>query len=207
MALRIDANRSATAFHIDDGAVLFPYSVDAQHAVSSHPLEWSNQPWTREDADLARAKLKERYEAEVADAKARHLPPPTPPAPPPPPLTAADQAALDEHNKAVEAAAARLKAYYEKKAEEDKIAAQVAADEAIVASLPPQPQPAPVHPNNLSPAQIRKRAAMDDDEKAASDKEAADRKAVADREAAAQKAAADKAQADKMAASNAKVTR
>jgi hypothetical protein len=64
-----------------------------------------------------------------------------------------------------------------------------------------------VHPNNLSPAQIRKRAAMDDDEKAASDKEAADRKAVADREAAAQKAAADKAQADKMAASNAKVTR
>lgn len=206
MALKIEANRSATAFHINDGAVLFPYAVDAQHAISSHPLEWSASPWSREDADLARGKLKEQYDADVADAKARHLPEPAPPAPPPPPLTADDQKALDEHNKAVADAAARLEAYYAKKAEDDKIAAQVAADEAMVASLPPVPQPAPVRPNNLSPAQIRKRAAMDDGEKAAVDKTEADKQKAADDERA-RKAAADKAQADKLAASNAKITR
>src|SRR5258708_5617914 len=99
MALKIDTNRSATAFHINDGAVLFPYAVDAQYAISHHPLEWSDKPWSREDADLARKQMAERHQAEVADAKAHGLPEPAPLPPPPPPLSAEDQAALDEHNK------------------------------------------------------------------------------------------------------------
>lgn len=205
MSLKIDVNRSATAFHINDGAVVFPYAVDAQHAVSSHPLEWSNEPWTRQDADLARAELKKQYDADVADAKARHLPEPTPPPPPPPPLTAEDQAALDEHNKTVAEAAKRLADYRARKAKEQAEADQAAADEATIASLPPEPQPPPVRPNNLSPAQIRKRAALDDVDRAAFDAErVSNEKAAAAKKAADEKMVADKAHADALAASGAK---
>jgi len=141
MALKIDTNQSATAFHINDGAVLFPYAIDAQNAISNHPDEWSDQPWAREDADAARKRRAEQYARDVEDAKARGAAMPAPLPPDPAPLTPEDQAALDEHNKAVADAAQRLKAYYAKKAEEDAIAQQIAADEALVASLPPAPDP------------------------------------------------------------------
>lgn len=161
MALKIDTNRSATAFHITDGAVLFPYAVDAQFAISHHPLEWSDKPWTPEAAAASREKLG------LAAAAA---------------LSPEDQAALDEHNKTVAASAARLKAYQDKKAKEQAEADQAAQDEAIVASLPPVPQPVQVRSShNLSPAQIRKRAALTDEEKAAADKKVADDKAASDK--------------------------
>ena len=170
MSLKIDANQSATAFHIDEGAVYFPYAVDATQAVSAHPGEWSMTPWSREDADAARKQRDERYQADVADAKARGLPEPAPPPPPPPPLTPEDQAALDEHNKAVAEAAERLAAYHERKRKEEEEAGQVAADELLVSSPPPAPQPTPtVRPGNLPPAQMKKRAAIQE----ATDKEAA----------------------------------
>ncbi|MDB6085543.1 MAG: hypothetical protein JWN43_3424 [Gammaproteobacteria bacterium] len=177
MALKIDTNMSATAFHVNDGATVFPYAIDAQHAISNHPLEWSAMPWSRADADAARKTLAARYESDVADAKARNLPLPAPPPPDPAPLTPEDQAALDEHNKAVAEAAERLADYRKRKEEERVIEAQVAADEALVASLPPAPDPTIRRP--MTPAQIRKNAAMTDDEKAA--KKAADDKATEDK--------------------------
>lgn len=179
MALKIDTNRSATAFHIVDGAKLFPYAVDAQFAVSHHPLEWSDKPWSPEAAAASREKLG------LAAAAA---------------LSPEDQAALDEHNKTVADAAKRLEAYHEKKAREKAEADQAAQDEAIVASLPPVPQPVNVRSSqNLSPAQIRKRAAMLDDERDAADKKAAD-------DASAKKGADEKAAADRLANAGAKLT-
>ena len=37
------------AYHIVDGAVVFPYAVDAHHAVSRFPSEWSRTPWPTKD--------------------------------------------------------------------------------------------------------------------------------------------------------------
>jgi hypothetical protein len=142
MALKIDTNQSAVAFHVNDGAQLFTYSVDARHAISNHPLEWSDKPWSREDADAARAALRDRYEARRREregpqpADAARTPPPDPE-----PLTAEDQAAIDEHNATVAAAAERLDAYRARKAAENAELAQVAMDEAIIASAPPAPAP------------------------------------------------------------------
>lgn len=200
--ISIDPNKPVTAYHVATGAQVFPYPVDAQHAIGAHPLEWSATPWTAEDATAARQRLNERNKADGLPAIAD-----------PEPLAPDDQAALDTHNKAVAEAAARLKDYYDKKAEAEKVAAQVAADEVLVASAPPQPDPNARR--KLSPAQIRKQGSMlspeeeaalaaerqknDDEHKAAMDKLAADK-------AAAAKAAADKAQADKLAAANATLT-
>lgn len=192
MALKIDTNQSATAFHVNDGPQLFPYAIDAQHAISSHPLEWSATPWSREDADAARKALRERYEQDVENAKARNLPMPAPPPPDPAPMSDEDRAAIEEHNRAVAAAAERLAAYRAKKAAENEEAAQAAADEAIVASLPPAPDPTIRRPfgrkGDPTPAEI-----------AAAQKQA-------DKKAADDKMVADKAAEDKLAASNAKQT-
>jgi hypothetical protein len=49
MSSNIDANTSAVAHHIADGAVTFPYAIDAHHAVSRFPHEWSHEPWIRPD--------------------------------------------------------------------------------------------------------------------------------------------------------------
>jgi hypothetical protein len=123
--MKIDTNQSVVAYHIVDGPVTFNYPVDARHAVSSHPNEWSMEPWSQEDAEAARAKLRN---------DGRDVPDPEP-------LSPEDQAALDEHNAAVAAAAERLEAYRRKKAEEKAEADQVAMDEAIIASAPPKPDP------------------------------------------------------------------
>lgn len=123
--MKIDTNQSVVAYHIVDGAVMFNYAVDARNAVSTHPIEWSMTPWSQEDAETARGKLRADGR-EVAD---------------PEPLSEEDQAALDEHNAAVAAAAERLDAYRRKKAEEKAEADQAAQDEAIIASAPPRPDP------------------------------------------------------------------
>lgn len=150
MSLKIDTNQSVVAYHIVDGPTTFAYAVDATHAISSHPNEWSMTPWSTDDAAAARAKLK-------ADGR---------PVPEPEPLSPEDQAALDEHNAAVAAAAERLEAYRRKKAEEKAEAEQVAMDEAIVASAPPRPDPTvrrpfgrPGEPTEKERAQMEKQAA------------------------------------------------
>ena len=189
MALKIEANNSAIAYHITTGATVFPYQVDAQHAISSHPLEWRDMPWSQADAAAARQRMNEKNKVEGV-----------PPVAEPLPLHPDDQKALDEHNKAVADAAARLADYHKKKAEEQKVADQVAADEAMVASIPPQPDPNVRRP--LTPAQIRKASAtLTPAEQAALDaKENADKKAAADAafKASNDKAAADKAEADRI---------
>lgn len=125
MSLKIDTNQSVIAYHIVDGPVTFPYAVDARNAASSHPDEWSMTPWSVEDAETARERLKADGR-QVAD---------------PEPLSPEDQAAVDEHNRAVAEAAERLAAYRAKKEAERQEAEQVKADEAIVASSPPKPDP------------------------------------------------------------------
>lgn len=125
MSLKIDTNMSAVAYHVVDGAVTFQYGVDAQHAISSHPNEWSSTPWSQEAAAAARDKLEAQG---VTLAPAVELSP-------------EDQEAIDEHNKAVAEAADRLAAYRERKAVEKAEADQAAADEALVASPPPRPDP------------------------------------------------------------------
>jgi hypothetical protein len=194
MALKIDANNSATAFHINDGAKLFPYALDARSAISTHPLEWSDKPWTPEAASAARQQLHDRA---AAEAKARGEPVPAAP-PAPLPLSPEDQKALDEHNTAVAEAAKRLADYHKKKAEEQKIADQVAADEALVNSLPPTPDPT----RRLSPAQLRKQSAQ----LTPAEQAEIDRKTAADKKAVDDKLVADKAEHDRLAASGAKTT-
>lgn len=117
MSLKIDASRSATAYHIDDGAVVFPYAIDAHQAATNHPLEWKMDPWTDE----------EREAVQAAGAE--------------PDSDEADQALIDAHNKAVAEAQARIDARRAKEAEETSDEAQAAADEALVNSPPPSPEP------------------------------------------------------------------
>lgn len=187
MALKIDSNMSAVAYHITDGPVTFSYATDAQSAISRFPDEWSDTPWTQADAEAARQRQVERHEKETEDAKARGDSPPAPLPPAPPPPTPEEQAAIDEHAKAVAEAQDRLNKFYADEAEKKKIAAQVAADEALVASPPPRPDPnAPRRPfgrkGEPTPAETRQmeKAAA---KKAADDKLAAD-KAAADKQAA-----------------------
>lgn len=183
MALKIEPNNSAVAYHVNDGATVFAYAVDARHAVSNFPMEWSDEPWSFADAQAAREKLAERHARDVEEAKALGLPVPKDLPPLPPEPTPEEQAAIMEHAQAVAEANERLKIAREKaakrKAEED----QIAADEALVRSLPPQPDPTrkrpfgrPGEPTPAELEQIKKREAK----KAADDKLVAD-KAEADK--------------------------
>jgi hypothetical protein len=200
MALKIDANHSATAFHVNDGAVLFPYAVDAQHAISNFPHEWRATPWSQADADAARATAADEHAKKVADAKTRGAPVPAPLPPPPPEPTPEEQAAIMEHAVAGAEAAARLKKFYAAEVEKKKIADQVAADEALVATPPPRPDPNARRP--LTPAQIRKASAS----LTPAEQAEIDRKAAADKKAADDKLVADKAEHDRLASSGAKTT-
>lgn len=182
MAIKIDSNMSAVAYHVIDGRVDFPYAIDAHSAVSRFPDEWSLTPWSAIDAAKARESLTERHARETEEAKAAGL---TPPAPLPEPVvpTAEEQAAIDEHAAAVAEANERLKARREKLAAEKAEADQAAADEALIASPPPAPDPTRRRPfgrtGEPTPAeleQIKKREAK----KAADDKLAQD-KADADK--------------------------
>lgn len=145
MAIKIDSNMSAVAYHVIDGPQDFPYAVDAQSAVGRHPREWSFQPWSADDTDAWRKQMSEQYARDVEIAKARGLPPPVEPTwlyVEPLQPTPEEQAAIDEHAKAVADASERLKAFRAEQAEKKKVVDQVAADEALVASPPPRPDPA-----------------------------------------------------------------
>jgi colicin import membrane protein len=191
MAIKIDTNQSVIAYHVFDGAHVFPYPTDAHHAVSNFPMEWSETPWTAEDAAASRDALAERHAREVEEAKAQGLPVPKDLPPPPPEPSPEEQAAIMEHAQAVAEANERLKIAREKAAKKKVEEDQIAADEALVASPPPQPDPNRRRP--LSPAQIRKRAAETDEERAAREKAEADKKAADD------KVVADKATEDALA--------
>lgn len=117
MSLKIEVNNSATAYHIVDGAVVFPYAVDARHAVSTHPSEWKDSPWSMDEMAAA------RRQAGEPDVE----------------LSPEDREALDEHQRAVDEAKARLEKFRAEQEEKRKIADQVAQDEAIVNSSPPVP--------------------------------------------------------------------
>jgi hypothetical protein len=52
MPPNFDAGTSAIAHHIVDGAVTFAYAIDAHHAVSRFPREWSFTPWRAVDVDM-----------------------------------------------------------------------------------------------------------------------------------------------------------
>jgi hypothetical protein len=97
---------------------------------------------------------------------------------PPEPLSAEDQAALDEHNKAVAEAAERLAAYARARRPKSQERPSRRADEALVASPPPRPDPTIRRPfgrkGEPTPAeieQIQKRDAKKaDDERIAKEK-------------------------------------
>lgn len=116
MALKLDTNMAAVAHHIVDGPVTFPYAVDAQSAISRFPDEWSELPWSQQDAAAARQRMVERHAHEVEHAKASGLPVPKDLPPPPPEPTAEEQAAIMEHAQAVAEANERLKVAREKAA-------------------------------------------------------------------------------------------
>lgn len=171
MSIKTSANQSAVIHHVIDGPVTFPYAVDAHSAVSRFPAEWSLEPWSRD----AEVKAREAAGQPVEE------------------LTPEEQAAVDDHAKAVAEANERLKAFREKKAEEKKEADQIAADEALVKSPAPRPDPnrpkrpfgRPGEPTPAELEQIKKREA----------KKAADDKIVAD-----------KAEQDRLAGAGAKQT-
>lgn len=135
MTIKIAANQSAVVHHIIDGPVTFPYAVDAHSAVSRFPDEWSEFPWSQSDAEAARGRINERNEQAGLD-----------PLPEPLALTPEEQAAIDEHAKAVDEANERLTKFRAEQEEKRKIAEQVAADEALVKSPPPRPDPAARRP-------------------------------------------------------------
>lgn len=192
MALKIDTNDSAVAFHVIDGAVRFPYKVDARHAVAHHPLEWSLEPWDHKGTERGRRHVIERHRRETEDAEARarakHFNAPMPlNLPDEVEITDEERAALDEHDRAVEEASERLKAFREKKAAEKAEADQIAADEALVRSPPPvvtgkRPFGRPGEPTAAELESMRKR----DEKKAADDKlraEKAEQDRIAEAEA------------------------
>jgi hypothetical protein len=153
MAIKIDSNMSAVAHHIIDGPVDFPYAIDAKSAVSRFPGEWSHEPWSHSDMVAAREKAGE----------------------PAVELTPEEQAAIDEHAKAVAEANDRLTKFRAEQEEKRKIAEQVKADEALVASAPPVPVRRPFgrtgEPTAAEIAAAEKRAAKKaDDERLAREK-------------------------------------
>jgi hypothetical protein len=165
MSIKISGSQSAVAYHIVNGPFTFPYAVDAHSAVSRFPGEWSFTPWSLE----AESKAREAAGEEVLE------------------LTPEEQAAIDEHARAVAEANERLKAFREKKAAEKAEADQVAADEALVKSPAPRPDPAikrpfgrKGEPTAAELEQIRKR-----EEKKANDERIVREKAEQDAQAAA----------------------
>lgn len=128
------------AYHYQNGLTRM-YAVDANMAVAQHPEEWSFTPWSADEAAEARKVIEERHAKEVEAAKAAGTPAPPPLPPEPLPPTPEEQEAIDAHNAAVAEAKERLAKFYDEQRKQKEIADQVAADEALVASPPPQPDP------------------------------------------------------------------
>ena len=55
-----------TVYHRTDGATTI-HAIDANHAVSAHPLEWKSEPWTDDEALEAEIKLDEQNKAKAAE--------------------------------------------------------------------------------------------------------------------------------------------
>jgi hypothetical protein len=53
MSIKIDAASAKVAYHVEDGAMTFPYAVDAHSAVSRFPNEWSFTPWSKDGGRTA----------------------------------------------------------------------------------------------------------------------------------------------------------
>jgi hypothetical protein len=53
MSLKIDAATAKVAYHVEDGAMTFPYAVDAHSAVARFPKEWSFTPWAGDGSKSA----------------------------------------------------------------------------------------------------------------------------------------------------------
>lgn len=138
------------AHHIDQGAVTM-YAVDAAAAVSNHPDEWSNTPWPAADVAAWRSARDEAYKEELARykeavqaAKDAGLPPPPPLAPPPRPLiepSARQKSEIELDTKARAEAAERVRVQTEEDEKKRIKDEQIAADKALLASPPPQPDP------------------------------------------------------------------
>jgi hypothetical protein len=166
MSLKIDTNQSAIAHHVFDGAVVFPYAIDAHMAVANHPLEWSETPWSSEDTARSRKLLGERGVPLPEEVE----------------MSEEDRAALDQYNADVAAAKERLEVSRKERAERLAEEAQIAADEALVNSPPPRPDPTIRRPfgrkGEPTPAeleQIRKREAKkEEDERIAREKKNVD---------------------------------
>jgi hypothetical protein len=58
--MKPETNAAVIAYHLIDGPKVFPYANDARHAVSNFPLEWSETPWTGEEAAAARQAMEVR---------------------------------------------------------------------------------------------------------------------------------------------------
>lgn len=161
MSLKIEVNNSATAYHIVDGATLFPYAVDAHHAIGAHPTEWSETPWPAEDTAAA------RREAGAPDVE----------------LSPEDREALEQHEKAVAEASERLAKFRADQEEKRVIAEQVKMDEAIVSSAPPTPTVKRMFGRTGEPtaaevaAHNKREAKKADDERIAREKAEADKQA------------------------------
>ena len=154
-----------TVYHIDSGASQM-YPVDANAAVSTHPDEWSFEPWKPEDVSNARAAREAKYKEDYQRAEAAGQPPPPPLPLPPADLSDEQQQMLDDDAKNRVEAAARVRVRREadeKKRVEDE---QYKADLALLASPPPQ-----VDPNERRP--FGRKGQMTDAERAAAEKKAA----------------------------------
>lgn len=154
MADAVDGRK--TVYHIESGAVQLP-AVDATNAVSTHPGEWSETPWSPEDAATAR---KAKHEEQVAIAKEQGVDPPPPPVELE--VSDADKAMLAADAKSRKEAAERIAKYdAEKKVVEDRDA-QYKMDKALVSSPPPAVERRPFgRPGQMTPAEreaARKRA-------------------------------------------------
>lgn len=164
--IKITAGTAMTAYHVDTGAVVFPYAIDAHSAVSRFPDEWSLVPWSASEQSAARQRRIDAHQKAVEDAKALGVPPP--PAPVLPPViepTPAEKTEIDADTKARVEAAALLKAADEKEAKEKAEVDKVAAARALLASPPPQPDP-------LARRPFGRKGEMTPAERAAADKKA-----------------------------------
>lgn len=170
-----------TAHHVTQGQVVM-YKVDAHSAAANFPDEWSLTPWDPQSAAESRQRIADRHAAEVEEAKAKGLQPPASPLPPePPPLTPEEEAAIEQYNAAVAEAQQRLDAWREEQAKRKAELDQIAADEALIAQGPPQPDPNRRRPlAGTAKANAERKAAADAERKAEEDRLAAE-KATADR--------------------------
>jgi hypothetical protein len=165
MALKISDSMMTTAFHVTDGPVEM-YGVDANHAVSRHPDEWSLTPWDPQTAAEARRRVHDR---KVAEARDRGHAEPAPLVEVE--MTEEDRVAFEEWKANRDAALERLAAVEREEAEKRERDTQIATDKAIVASAPPQPDPARRPLAGAAKANAERKAARDEaDRKSAEDK-------------------------------------